>query len=184
MVIILCLSNTAWYDGLCIINQNATACKYGVALGALGWLVCLPFIIADAVARFTLFRERFKKIDIADAAIAGLFALLWFTCFTFTASEYSQTNTAIFIETYRISLAGVDAALAFSFLSMVFWCALCAVSTRRAIRAHRNSAGKVRYAQFDDSDEPDGHETPANASTFNTNDEFEINNENVKISRT
>ncbi|CAG5929032.1 unnamed protein product, partial [Menidia menidia] len=39
-------------EARCIFNQNASACRYAVGVGVLGFLLCSAFLLADAYAPF------------------------------------------------------------------------------------------------------------------------------------
>ncbi|XP_013865499.1 synaptogyrin-2a [Austrofundulus limnaeus] len=102
----------------CMFNDNDHACGFGVAIGVLGFLACVAFLILDAhFPNISNANER-KYIVTADLAFSGFWTFLWFICFCVLANQWSKTNP----ETV-IADAG-RAVLTFAFFSIITWALL------------------------------------------------------------
>ncbi|NP_001355041.1 synaptogyrin 4 L homeolog [Xenopus laevis] len=101
----------------CTLNDNSTACEYGISIGILGSIVCLLFVILDIVK--PLFRRNLikKVINITDLSISILFALLWLFGFCFLTHEWNMTVPYMF----AFGKKEAETAIAFSFFSVLCW---------------------------------------------------------------
>uniref|UniRef100_A0A1A8F1Y7 Synaptogyrin 3b n=1 Tax=Nothobranchius korthausae TaxID=1143690 RepID=A0A1A8F1Y7_9TELE len=108
---------------LCVFNNNADACNYGITVGVACFLCSICFLIVDVYfPSMSNIRDR-KRAVLLDLIFSGLASFLWFVGFCFLANQWQATSSD------ELPLAqGSDAARAtitFSFFSILTWVCSC-----------------------------------------------------------
>ncbi|KAJ8263877.1 hypothetical protein GJAV_G00142430 [Gymnothorax javanicus] len=111
---------------VCIFHQNNEVCHYAMAVGVLGFLACVAFLVLDAYFPHVSSATERKQIVIADLAFSGIWAVLWFVCFCILANQWSLTEHAELLPE-----AAARAAIAFSFFSIFSWSILAFLAMLR-----------------------------------------------------
>ncbi|XP_008315012.1 synaptogyrin-1-like [Cynoglossus semilaevis] len=111
---------------LCIFNNNADACNYGVTIGVACFLGSICFLILDAYfPSISNVRDR-RRAVLLDLVFSGLASFLWFVGFCFLANQWQATSPN------KLPLAqGSDAAraaIAFCFFSILSWAYQCLIT--------------------------------------------------------
>ncbi|XP_028316924.1 synaptogyrin-3-like isoform X2 [Gouania willdenowi] len=104
---------------LCIFNNNADACNYGITLGVACFLGSICFLILDVYfPTMSNVRDR-RRAVMLDLIFSGVVSFLWFVGFCFLANQWQATSPD------ELPLAqGSDAAratIAFCFFSILTW---------------------------------------------------------------
>ncbi|KAM6972357.1 synaptogyrin-3-like [Aplochiton taeniatus] len=116
---------------LCVFNNNADACNYGITVGVACFLGSLCFLVMDVYFP-TISSVRYRRRAVlVDLAFSGLASFLWFVGFCFLANQWQATSPD------ELPLAqGSDAARAtitFCFFSILTWALLTVSALRRLI---------------------------------------------------
>ncbi|KAM9769124.1 synaptogyrin-1-like isoform 2-T2 [Menidia menidia] len=104
---------------LCIFNNNADACNYGITIGVACFLGSICFLIMDVYfPSMSNVKDR-RRAVLLDLVFSGLASFLWFVGFCFLANQWQATSSD------ELPLAqGSDAAratIAFCFFSILTW---------------------------------------------------------------
>jgi len=109
-------------------GYNASgACSFAIAIGVIGFLLCLVFLVKDVVYVIVDYSENIvvkKVILLVDAVTNGIWAFMWFVCFCYTADQMRNN---------RLTLTGgalgcANAGIAFSFFCILLWIAIVVVN--------------------------------------------------------
>ncbi|XP_063050259.1 synaptogyrin-3-like [Engraulis encrasicolus] len=106
----------------CVFNKNYDACNYGVVIATVAFLASVALLLMDVLfPQISSVRDR-RRLVLLELCFSGLWAFLWFVCFCFLASQWSQTSP----EELPLAQASdaARAAIAFSFFSILTWTAL------------------------------------------------------------
>ncbi|XP_071963996.1 synaptogyrin-2-like [Antedon mediterranea] len=125
----------------CVYNGNHGACGYGMFVGIMALLACGIFLVIDAVFDNLSNVQHRKYAVIADLCFSGLWTLFWFICFCVLANSWRKTVTKP-----RYGTSSIQAAIAFSFFSIISWGCLTVLAF-------------LRYRQGSDSAFSPSHET-------------------------
>ena len=49
IIVFACISSGGWYNHHCQMHDDANACNYGVAIGVIAFLLCIGFLLLDAL---------------------------------------------------------------------------------------------------------------------------------------
>ncbi|KAM9792080.1 synaptogyrin-3-like [Neosynchiropus ocellatus] len=117
---------------LCVFNNNADACNFGVTVGVACFLASVLFLVLDVYfPGMSNVRDR-RRAVLLDLGFSGLASFLWFVGFCFLTNQWQATAPE------ELPLAqGSDAAravIAFCFFSTITW----AVLTLSALRRYRS----------------------------------------------
>ncbi|XP_067934689.1 synaptogyrin-2-like [Watersipora subatra] len=116
-------------DHRCFYNGDNNACGYGIGIGVLGFLICITFLVLDALfSQISNVKVR-KYVVMADIAVSGLWCFLWFVGFIYLTSQWSKTPQSQVLS----GRDNLQAALAFMFFSIPTW----GISTGLAVRKYR-----------------------------------------------
>uniref|UniRef100_A0A1A8QV47 Synaptogyrin n=1 Tax=Nothobranchius pienaari TaxID=704102 RepID=A0A1A8QV47_9TELE len=122
---------------LCVFNNNADACNYGIIVGVACFLCSICFLIVDVYfPSMSNIRDR-KRAVLLDLIFSGLASFLWFVGFCFLANQWQATSPD------ELPLAqGSDAARAtitFSFFSILTWAVLTLSALRRYLTGSKTN---------------------------------------------
>ncbi|XP_046359609.1 synaptogyrin-2-like [Haliotis rufescens] len=147
IIVFGCISSLGYYNNTCIINADANACGYGVGIGVIAFLLCVAFLLLDAIFDNLSSVQHRKYAVIADLTASGLWTFLWFVGFCYLTDGWRRTDTTN-PNTYPIHGRGRDniqAAIAFSFFSIFSWGAI----TFFAVRRYRQGAQDAFTTGYD-----------------------------------
>ena len=146
IVVFSCIASEDLYkQGQCPLNEDSTACGFGITIGVTAFLICLFFLLVDAkFDSFSNVKTR-KRAVIVDLAISGNFwkrpfyiihflnslnsislpfkfiavwTLLWFVCFCYIANSWRKTDEDV---RAKAEVNTIQTAIAFSFFSIITW---------------------------------------------------------------
>lgn len=119
IVVFSCIASEDLYkEGTCPLNEDSTACGFGITIGVTAFLICLFFLLVDAkFDSFSNVKTR-KRAVIVDLAISAAWTLLWFICFCYIANSWRKTEEEI---KARAEVNTIQTAIAFSFFSIITW---------------------------------------------------------------
>jgi hypothetical protein len=130
-------------QGTCPLNEDATACSFGLTLSTIALLACIAFLIIDA--RFDSFSnvKTRKRAVVVDLAFSGFWAALWFLGFCYMANEWRKTSDDL---ENRAEAGNVRLALIFSFLSILSWAMICLLNFLR----YRQGVSTIFSSSYDE----------------------------------
>ncbi|XP_053121072.1 synaptogyrin-4 [Hemicordylus capensis] len=100
----------------CVLNDNGTACCYGITVGVLAFLQCLLFLGFD-IYDTSITSHRLKyAILILDVTFSIIWTCLWFVGFCFLANQWNRST-----HTYLLGTSAAQASITFAFLSIPCW---------------------------------------------------------------
>ncbi|XP_030064515.1 synaptogyrin-2 [Microcaecilia unicolor] len=120
------LNNPSESELKCIFNQNADACRYGIAIGVLALLGSVFFFALDIYfPQISNVTDR-KYIVIADLGFSALWTFLWFVGFCFLTNQWLSITIPA-----PIGASSARAAIAFSFFSIFTWALQACLAFKR-----------------------------------------------------
>ncbi|KAL3877269.1 hypothetical protein ACJMK2_035001 [Sinanodonta woodiana] len=156
IIVFGCLSSEGWFNHMCQMN-NSGACSYGVAIGVLAFLLCTGFLVLDALFPNISSVQHRKYAVIADLSLSGLWTFLWFVGFCYMTDAWRRTDVkADYFAPDMHGKDNIQAAIAFSFFSIITW----AVITFFAVKRYREGV----QGSFASGYEPD----PAQSSPYSS----------------
>lgn len=123
IVVFGCISAGGYDDdnGICLFNGKAGACHYAVGIGVVAFLGCIAFLAIDLQFDTIDNPDTKKYITLADLGFSALWCFLWFIGFCYLADMWRRANTDSYL-TYEVN--NCQAAIAFSFFSIITWVSL------------------------------------------------------------
>jgi len=118
-----CISNGGYdaYNGECLFDDKAGACHYGVGIGVVAFLVCIAFLAIDVQFDTIDNPDTKKYVTLGDLAFSALWCFLWFIGFCYLTDMWRKTHK----DSYRrMQIDNCQAAIAFSFFSIIVWVSL------------------------------------------------------------
>ena len=118
-----CISAGGYDDdnGECLFNNKPGACHYGVGIGVIAFLGCIAFLAIDIQFDTIDNPDTKKYITLGDLAFSALWCFLWFIGFCYLADMWRKVDKGDF---YRKQIDNCQAAIAFSFFSIIVWVSL------------------------------------------------------------
>ncbi|KAI0979270.1 hypothetical protein GJ496_002124 [Pomphorhynchus laevis] len=110
IIVFGCITQNAYKNNKCIINNGSRSCSTAVAIGSI-----------------SSFRER-KKVVVLDGIVSAAWTILWLFNFIQLITGWSNTKS---IGQDFSGQSGIQASITFSFLSVFSWALLCYISVRR-----------------------------------------------------
>lgn len=108
-------------NGICLFNEKAGACHYGVGIGVIAFLGCIGFLAIDVQFDTINNPDTKKYITLGDLAFSALWCFLWFIGFCFLADMWRKTDTDPYV---MMQINNCQAAITFSFFSIIVWVSL------------------------------------------------------------
>lgn len=77
MVVFACITTEGYVnspyspEAKCIFNQSDSACHYAVAIGVIGFLACVAFLLLDVYLPFVHNEQQRKYAIMADLGFSG-----------------------------------------------------------------------------------------------------------------
>lgn len=116
-----CISSQGWRikDGkdICLYNDNANACNYGVAIGVIGFLASMAFIVGEYLFEQMSSVKTRKHYVLGDLAFSGLWAFLNFVGFCFLYNQWGKAEEP----PMGYGTNNVQSAIVFSLFSIFTW---------------------------------------------------------------
>lgn len=109
------------HNGICLFNQHAGACHYGIGIGVIAFLACIAFLAIEVQFDTIDNPDTKKYITLADLGFSALWCFLWFVGFCYLADMWRKQDKGPF-STSQIN--NCQAAIAFSFFSIITWVSL------------------------------------------------------------
>ncbi|XP_002736675.1 synaptogyrin-3-like isoform X2 [Saccoglossus kowalevskii] len=125
IIVFGCISAEGYYNNQCMYNGDENACNFGIAIGVLAFLACMVFLVTDAVMDQISSVEYRKYIVMADLGFSAFWTFMWFVCFCYLADAWRKSPTMPY------GSDEVQAAIAFSFFSIISWAGLTALAVMR-----------------------------------------------------
>ncbi|XP_070579896.1 synaptogyrin-2-like isoform X2 [Ptychodera flava] len=125
IIVFGCISAEGQYKGQCAYNGDQNACNFGIAVGVIAFLACMVFLVTDAMMDQISSVEYRKYIVLADVGFSAFWTFMWFVCFCYLTDAWRKTNPK------HYGADEVQAAIAFSFFSIISWAALTALAVMR-----------------------------------------------------
>lgn len=108
-------------NGVCLFNDIQGACHYSVGIGVIAFLGCIAFLAIDVQFDTIDNPDTKKYITLGDLAFSALWCFLWFIGFCYLADMWRRTPKDDY---YRMQINNCQAAIAFSFFSIIVWVSL------------------------------------------------------------
>ncbi|ESP03938.1 hypothetical protein LOTGIDRAFT_156540 [Lottia gigantea] len=145
IVVFGCISSRGYYVNQCQMN-NSGACGYGVGIGVLAFLICIGFLVVDAMFENLSSIQHRKYAVMADMGVSGLWTFLWFVGFCFLTDAWRKTDVnADYYNPKHNPQDNIQAAIAFAFFSIFTW----AATTFFAVRQYRMGAQDAFASGYD-----------------------------------
>ncbi|XP_066293096.1 synaptogyrin-3-like [Branchiostoma lanceolatum] len=131
IIVFGCISSVGYIKNDCIYNGDTNACHYGIGIGVVAFLGCVLFICVDAMFdNFSSVQQR-KYIVIGDMVFSGFWTFLWFVGFCYLTDMWRKTTTDWLTDKGFHDYSTAQAAIAFSFFSIISWAGLAFLAIRR-----------------------------------------------------
>ncbi|CAI5790798.1 synaptogyrin-4 [Podarcis lilfordi] len=109
----------------CVLNDNGTACCYGITVGILAFLHCLLFLGFD-VYEPSITTHKFKyTILVLDVTFSIIWTCLWFVGFCFLANQWIRSTSH-----YLLGTGAARTSITFAVLSVPCWVYLAYVALK------------------------------------------------------
>ena len=66
-----CISAQGWFEGVCLYNQDNSACRFGTAVGVIAFLGLTALLVLDALFDNIPSIQQRKYIVLADLGFSG-----------------------------------------------------------------------------------------------------------------
>ncbi|WAQ97303.1 SNG3-like protein [Mya arenaria] len=159
IIVFGCISAGGYYDHMCQMNDSG-ACGFGVGIGVLAFLFCIGFLVIDALFDNMSSVQHRKYAVLADLGVSGLWAFFWFVGFCFMADMWrrSANENPAALAPNGHGKDNVQAAIAFSFFSIISWGTSDTLTTGYAGDQPQNQSSP--YSSFPGSDASDPYQQP------------------------
>ena len=71
IIVFACISSGGWFGHHCQMHDDTNACNYGVAIGVIAFLLCIGFLLLDAMFDNISNIQHRKYAVIADIGASG-----------------------------------------------------------------------------------------------------------------
>ncbi|KAK3090293.1 hypothetical protein FSP39_010693 [Pinctada imbricata] len=169
IIVFGCILGEGWYNGHCQMHDDGNACGYGTGIGILALLICLGFLVLDALFENISSVQYRKYVVIADLSISALWTFLWFVGFCYMTDAWRRSpDDAFYRAAHDYGRNNIQAAIAFSFFSIITWAAITVFAVKRyregfqdAFTTNYNDpAQSSPYSSFPGSDTGDPYQQP------------------------
>ncbi|XP_048761010.1 synaptogyrin-3-like [Ostrea edulis] len=145
IIVFGCILGEGWISDKCLMNNDANACGYGTGIGIIAFLLCLGFLVLDAMFENISSVQYRKYVVLADMGISGLWTFLWFVGFCYMTDAWRKTDQ---VPPHGYGRNNIQAAIAFSFFSIITWGGI----TFFAVRRYREGFGEAfaQRSSYDD----------------------------------
>lgn len=129
IIVFACISSGSWImdnGSVCVFNGSSGTCSFGTFIGVVSFLACSLMLAADFYFEKISSVQTRKKVVIGDLAVSGALTFFWFITFCVLANKWSKTSISI-----PFSHDPPQAAIAFSFFSILSWAGVLLFAFRR-----------------------------------------------------
>ncbi|KAH3872986.1 synaptogyrin-3-like [Dreissena polymorpha] len=155
IIVFGCISAGGYYDHKCQMNDSG-ACGYGIGIGVTAFLICIGFLILDGMFDSISSVQYRKWAVLADLVISGMWTFLWFVGFCFETDMWRRTSqSSDALAPNGHGRDNVQAAIAFSFFSILSW----GVLTFFAFRRYREGTSDTLTSGYG-GDQPQNQSSP------------------------
>lgn len=121
IIVFGCISSQGWriQDGkdVCLYNENANACNFGVALGVIGFLASMAFIVGEYLFEQMSSVKTRKHFVLGDLAFSALWAFLFFVGFCYLSNQWGKSKEP----PMGYGSSNMTSAIVFSLFSIATW---------------------------------------------------------------
>ncbi|XP_062508531.1 synaptogyrin-2-like [Corticium candelabrum] len=126
IIVFACIADKVVVHGECAYYYDDNACNYGIAIGVISFTASIAFLIMDFLfARLSNAQMR-KYMVLADLVFSVVWSFMWFVGFCYLTDRWRKT-----LDKYSVPSDiknNAQAAIAFSFFSIVVWVALAVLA--------------------------------------------------------
>ncbi|KAK2161516.1 hypothetical protein LSH36_115g06012 [Paralvinella palmiformis] len=116
IIVFGCISAQGWFEGVCLYNEDSSACRFGTAIGVIAFLGLTTLLVLDALFDNIPSIQQRKYIVLCDLGFSGVWTFFWFVSFCYLTDAWRKTDNLTDVQMSRKS--GIEAAIAFSFFSI------------------------------------------------------------------
>jgi hypothetical protein len=127
IIVFASIAQEGYYNGQCVYN-GSNACGYGIAIGVIAFLATMAFTGLDVYFPNISNIKTRKIVVVAELITSGVLIFLWFIGFCYMADQWRQAPKSFSGWNGRNS---VQAAIAFTFFSILAWGGLAFFTFRR-----------------------------------------------------
>ncbi|VDI62633.1 synaptogyrin-2-like [Mytilus edulis] len=132
IIVFGCIIAEGWHGDMCQMHGDNNACGYGTGIGIIAFLICLIFLVIDAMFENISSVQHRKYVVIGDLGLSALWTFLWFVGFCYMTDAWRRSEEgAPYIAPNGYGKDHVQAAIAFSFFSIITWGGLTFFAVRR-----------------------------------------------------
>lgn len=115
-----CISSQGWQldekkKEFCIINNNSTACNYGVGIGVIAFLGSMGFLAGEYFFEQMSSVKTRKHYVMADLGFSALWSFLYFIGFCYLANQWSKSGEPAY------GGSNINASIVFAMFSIFTW---------------------------------------------------------------
>uniref|UniRef100_A0A1B6DG20 Synaptogyrin n=1 Tax=Clastoptera arizonana TaxID=38151 RepID=A0A1B6DG20_9HEMI len=138
IIVFGCIYSEGWYydekekRDICIYNNDASACHYGIGVSMLALLASIGFLVGEYMFEQMSSVKTRKHYVLLDLGYSGFWTFLFFIGFCYLANQWSKAITPE--GNYGVSNA--QAAICFTFFSIFPWAACTWLAYMRFRQGH------------------------------------------------
>lgn len=121
IIVFGCISSQGWRieDGkdVCLYNEDSNACNYGVAIGVIGFLASMGFIVGEYLFEQMSSVKTRKHFVLGDLAFSSLWAFLFFVGFCYLSNQWGKAADP----PMGYGASNMTSAIVFSLFSIPTW---------------------------------------------------------------
>ncbi|CAL8103619.1 unnamed protein product [Calicophoron daubneyi] len=121
------------HDGLCIYDDEPSACRYGTMVGVIGFLGAVGLLVTDGMFNSITNVKRRRHIIMGDLAFSGLWTFLYFVAFCLLTNKWTKTEEKWLkhhkVESWQENNA--RSAIVFSLISTALWAGITFIALQR-----------------------------------------------------
>jgi len=145
IIVFACISTQGWIEGTCQYNSDGSACRFGTAIGVFSFLGLIALLLVDAMFDNISSIQHRKWAVHADMGFSGGFTFLYFVNFCYLADTWRRSTSPP--DGHGVS--GVQAAIAFSFFSILSFAGLTYFAVMRFKEGASEAFASNAYDQND-----------------------------------
>nr|CAD7569934.1 unnamed protein product [Timema californicum] len=144
IIVFGCISSQGWISKeekqVCLYNEDANACNYGVGIGVIAFLASIGFLAGEYLFEQMSSVKTRKHYVLGDLGFSGLWSFLFFVGFCYLTNQWSKSVTP----EGNYGVNNMQGAIAFCFFSIFTW-AGCAWFAFQRFRQGSESAFAPSY---------------------------------------
>nr|CAD7452159.1 unnamed protein product [Timema tahoe] len=124
IIVFGCISSQGWISKeekqVCLYNEDANACNYGVGIGVIAFLASIGFLAGEYLFEQMSSVKTRKHYVLGDLGFSGLWSFLFFVGFCYLTNQWSKSDTP----EGNYGVNNMQGAIAFCFFSIFTWVSL------------------------------------------------------------